>query len=134
MPVRGVVSLVDQDEDQVLRLIEDGSLAWAFDLALDPKCGRNREIRVLPSAVADYLRGKACSLEWADVLRLLVPDEPIIAGTEIIRVLNISSGHLYNLVGRKQIVPCSSWRRGPGGCARFAAASFTKFLKERRVL
>ena len=45
LPVRGVCSLVDQDEDHVLQLIEDGSIAWAFDVALDTKRGRNRELR-----------------------------------------------------------------------------------------
>src|ERR1039457_5818270 len=89
LPVRGVMSLVDKNEDQVLRLIEDGSLVWAFDVALDPKRGRRRELRVLPAAVADYLRGQSCGLEWADVLRLLLPhDEPVILSREITRILN----------------------------------------------
>jgi hypothetical protein len=40
--------------------------------------------------VADYLRGHTSSLEWADVLRLLLPhDEPILLGTEITRILNV---------------------------------------------
>jgi hypothetical protein len=135
LPVRGVCSLVDRNEDQVLSLIEDGSLPWAFDVALNPKRGRARELRVLPAAVADYLRGQTCSLEWADVLRLLQPhDEPVILSSDIIRVLNISSTHLYNLARRKQMVPCSKWRTGPGGCARFPAKNFVGFLKARRVL
>jgi hypothetical protein len=135
LPIRGVISLVDKNEDQVLRLIEDGTLEWAWDVALDPKRGRNRELRVLPACVADYLRGQACSLEWADVLRLLLPrDGPEILSKEITCVLNISSTHTYHLARRKLIVACSTWRRGRGGCARFTAKSFIEFLRDRRVL
>jgi hypothetical protein len=127
------MSLVDKNEDQVLRLIEDGSLVWAFDVALDPKRGRRRELRVLPAAVADYLRGQSCGLEWADVLRLLLPhDEPVILSREITRILNVCSTHTYHLARRKLITPRSTWRRGRGGCARFAADSFVEFLKLRR--
>ena len=134
LPVRGVMSLIDKNEDQVLGLIDDGSLAWAFDLALDPKRGRNREIRVLPAAVAAYLRAQACSLEWPDVLRLLLPhDEPMILSRDITRILNVSGTHTYNLARRKLITPRSTWRRGRGGCAQFAAESFVEFLKSRRV-
>jgi len=133
LPVRGVISLVDRNEDQVLRLIEDGTLAWAFDVALDPKRGRNRELRVLPACVADYLRGQACSLEWADVLRLMLPhDGPVILSKDITRLLNVSGTHTYHLARRKLITPRSTWRRGRGGCARFAADSFVEFLKSRR--
>jgi hypothetical protein len=90
LPVRGVMSLIDRDEYQVLRLIEEGELAFAFDVASDPERGRNRELRILPACVADYLRGHTSSLEWADVLRLLLPhDEPILLGTEITRILNV---------------------------------------------
>src|ERR1035437_3554354 len=84
MPVRGVMSLVERNEDQVLALIEDGSLAWAFDVALDPKRGHSKELRILPRCVADYLRGQTCSLEWAEVLRMLLPhDEPVILSKDI---------------------------------------------------
>ena len=133
LPVRGVMSLFDKSEDQALRLIEDGKLAWAFDVALDPKRGRNREIRVLPASVADYLRSQPCALEWPDVLRLLLPhDEPMILSKDITRVLNVSSTHTYHLARRKLITPRSTWRRGRGGCGRFAADSFVSFLKSRR--
>jgi hypothetical protein len=135
LPVRGVMSLVDKNEDQVLSMIEDGKLAWAWDVALDPKRGRARELRILPAAVAEYLRGRTCSLEWTAVLSLLLPhDEPLILGTEITRILNCSSTHAYALARRKLIIPCSTWRRGPGGCARFRTDSFVQFLKDRRFV
>jgi hypothetical protein len=131
--VRAVMSLVDLTEDQVLSLVEEGRLAWAFSMALDPKPGRNRELRILPASVSAYLRGERCSLEWPDVLRLLLPhDEPVILSKDIYRVLNVCSTHLYALARRKLIVPCSTWRRGPGGGGRFTTKSFIEFLKARR--
>jgi hypothetical protein len=135
IPIRGVVSLIDRSEDQVLRLIEDGKLAWAWDVALDPKRGRNRELRVLPAAVASYLRGQACSLEWAEVLAMLLPHDGLeILSRDITRILNVSGTHTYHLARRKLIAPRSGWRRGRGGCGRFAAESFVEFLHARRVL
>ena len=135
LPIRALTSILDKNEDQVLRLIEDGRLAFAWNVALDPKRARSRELRILPAAVTDYMRGQPCSLDWPAVLRLLLPhDEPVILSKEITRVLNISGSHFYHLARRKLLGPCSTWRRGRGGCGRFTAASFTKFLKERRVL
>jgi hypothetical protein len=109
LPLRGVIALLDKAKDQVLELIDDGSLLWCWDVALSPKDGRKRELRILPAAVADYLSGRACSLDWADVLRLLLPhDEPVILASDISRVLNISRTHLYDLARRKVLVPCST--------------------------
>jgi hypothetical protein len=129
------MSLIDENEDKVPQLIEDGQLAWAFDVALDPKRGSRRDLRVLPAAVSAYLHGETCLLEWPDVLKLLLPhDEPELLSKDIYRVLNVCSTHLYALARRKLIVPCSTWRRGRGGCGRFTTKSFINFLKERRVL
>lgn len=135
LPLRGVSALLDQGKGQVLELIEDGSLLWCWNVTLSPKDGRKRELRILPAAVADYLSGRPCALEWPDVLRLLLPHEdPVILATDISRVLNISGTHLYNLARRKVLVPCSTWRPGPGGYARFPVKTFVDFLRARRVL
>jgi hypothetical protein len=133
LPVRAVISILDKNEDQVLRLVEEGQLAWAWDVRLDTKRGRNKELRILPACVADYLRGQPCALEWTDVLRLLLPhDEPVILSKDITRVLNVSGNHTFHLASRKLISPCSTWRRGRGGCAHFTAQSFVEFLQARR--
>jgi hypothetical protein len=68
LPVRGVCSLVDENEKKVVNLIEEGAIAWAFDISL----GRRMCLRVLPAAVADYLQGRTCELKWADVFGLLM--------------------------------------------------------------
>src|ERR1035438_8270003 len=110
LPVRGVCSLIDRDENQTLRLIEEGQIAWCFDLTLDPAHARAKELRVLPAAVADYMRGQTCSLKWPDVLALVVPqDGPHVSSVQIMRALNVSGEHVYNLVRRKVLIPCSTW-------------------------
>lgn len=135
LPLRGVVALVNKSKDEVLELIEDGSLLWCWDVSLDPKDGRKRELRILPAAIVDFLSGRQCLLDWEDVLRLLLPRaEPLIRSSDISRILNISGTHLYDLARRKVLAPCSPWRKGPGGQAKFPTKSFVDFLKSRRVL
>lgn len=133
LPLSAVMCLVDKNKDQVLRLIDDGSLLWVWNVSLEPTGARGTTLRVLPACVADHLRGRACQLDWEGVLRLLIPDnEPVLLSKEITRILNVSSEHVYNLARRKLIAPLSTWHRGRGGCARFAAKSFFEFLKIRR--
>jgi hypothetical protein len=131
LPIRGVCSLVDKSAERVLEMIEEGAIAWAFDVSLDQK---RREIRVLPAAAADYLKGKACELKWSDVLGLMLPDAPTVSALEITRVLNVCGDHTYALIDRKRIVACPTRRRGPGGSARVPANSFIQFLRKRRVV
>ena len=132
LPVPAVKSLLDKGEDEVKAMAEEGKLAWCWDVSLDPKHGR-RELRILPACVADYLRGQACALEWAEVIRMLLPhDQPVILSKDITRILNVGSTHTYNLARRKLIAPCSTWGTGPKGCARFKSKSFTEFLQSRR--
>jgi hypothetical protein len=132
-PIRALTSLLDLDEDQVKSKIENGELAWAWDVALDPRRARSKELRILPACVAAYMRSQTCSLQWPDVLRMLLPhDEPVLLSKDIARILNISSTQTYNFARGKVISPCSTWRVGPKGCARFPVKSFVEFLKTRR--
>ena len=73
--IRALVSLLQKRQRQIIEMIEDGRLAWAFEVGLDPSRARNKQLRVLPAAAAAYLRGSSCSLGWDEVLRLLVPGE-----------------------------------------------------------
>jgi hypothetical protein len=131
---RALCSLIDKPQRQVIQLIESGDLAWCWDVSLNPKRSRKRELRILPAAVAGYMSGRPCSLSFDEVLRLLLPHEgPEILSTDIGRVLNITGEHCYALARRKMILPCSRWHRGRGGAARFTAESFVRFLKTRRV-
>ena len=129
----GVRSLAGKNEDQVLRLLEEGQILWAFDLSLKPQKSR-KELRVLPAAVADYLLGRTCSLEWPQVFNLILPchKQALITG-EITLALNISGSHLSALAERKQVKQLSAGGHGPGRAARFSTESVIEFLKARRV-
>ena len=132
LPIRALTSILDKDEDRVLHLIEEGELAWSWDVILDPKRARSKDLRVLPKCVADYLNGRKCELKWPEVFGLLLPDAPTILASEITRILNVSCDHTYHLIDRNQIVACSTRRPGPGGSARVPAKSFIQFLQQRR--
>jgi hypothetical protein len=133
LPVRGECSLIDKDEDETLKLIEEGKIAFAWDVALAPTRARSKELRILPAAVADYMRNRACKLKWADVLALVVPhDGPELLSRQITRALNISGELLYNLTRAKVLEPCSTWSRGPHGCAHFHRQTLVDFLEKRR--
>ena len=73
LPVRGVMSVLDVGEREVLAAIEDGSLLWAWDLSLQPERARRKLLRVLPECVEDFSSGRACRLEWPDIFALLLP-------------------------------------------------------------
>ncbi len=131
---RAVCSLIDKPQRQVVQLTESGDLTFCWDVSLNPKRSRKRELRILPAAVADWMRGRPCSLTLEQVLQSLLPHgDPEILSRDLVRVLNITGEHLFALARRKEIMPCSRWHRGRGGCARFTAESFVQFLKRRQV-
>jgi hypothetical protein len=132
LPILGVCTLLDCDQDDVLKLIREGRIAWCWDVAVNIKRGHKHYLRFLPASVADYLRGCPCSLKWPEIFNLLLPDTPTVTSVDLYHMLNVSGDHLYNLVKAKQIVPCSSWRRGPLGKAHFAPARVIEFLQKRR--
>jgi hypothetical protein len=131
LSVNGVRSLIDCDEDTVLRLVEEGRIAWAFDVALDPM-GKTKELRMLPAAVAAFMKGQTCSLTPPQVLSLVLPhDGPEMATKDIARTLNVGNTHVFSLVKRGELSPIGRWRRGPGGSARFSIQTLVSFLERR---
>jgi hypothetical protein len=132
LPLRGVCSLVNEDENRVLELIKSGAIAWAFDVALAQKRGRRKELRILPAAVADHLKGQPCRLKWPDVFALLLPDAPTIRAHEASRLLNVSGDQVYRLIDGRQIIASPARRRGPTGSARIPVTSMVQFFQKRR--
>jgi hypothetical protein len=120
-------------EREVLQMIDEGQLLWAFDLALD-SCGsaRKRKLMLLPQCVDDWqIYGKS-SLTWAEVLTLVLPQgQETLRAKELIRCLNVCESHLYNFLRRKEITACSKWWRGPKGSASISTPSVIEFLKKR---
>jgi len=122
------------NEDEVLALIEQGSLFWAFDIAAPG--ATKREIRVWHQSVDDY-EEKTCAMRSLDeVIRDILPKhrKPALRATELMRALNCSQLHIYNLIAAKQFdLVDPNWRPGPGGSAQLTRTSAASFLKRRKV-
>jgi hypothetical protein len=138
MPISAVMWRLDVQEDQVLELIEEGRLAYAFNIALDRS--RARALRILTESVSDYLKGRVRPAddtpeEFERVARQILPGNPVILGTDLCRALNCGSTHVMNLTARGafQTVPGTKWGTGPGGSPRLERGSVLTWLKERRV-
>ena len=132
MPVRGVMALLDMSEFKILDLIEDGSLEWVLNVALDPQRARKRELRVLPQSVDDYRAGRTGAVQWADVQRILMSGEQSVASVDLERVLNICQGQVDRLLRGKELLVCKRGRRGRGGSTLVWRYSLESFLKRRR--
>jgi hypothetical protein len=131
IPIRGVMPIVDRDEDAVLALIEDGQLRWAFDVALT-KGQRTKELRVFPKCIGDFVAGRECKIGFEEVAAAMTRGESqALPATEIIAALNVSCTHAYNLIHRGELKQVSVGLRGPRESARVAVESFVRFLRER---
>lgn len=130
--IRGLVSLLDRYDDQVLTLIEAGELLWCFNVSLEPD-GPRRELRVLPQCVDDFLAGRPCALDWTGVAQAVLPhDRPFLSLREIERSLNASQAHVTGLMRRNYFKQVTKARHGPNGAALVTPSSFLEFLKARR--
>jgi len=129
-------------EDEVIELINMGQLAWAFDVSCPG--AKAREVRIWAGSVQDYLEGGKARVESLDnVIRDILPKHrrPALRATELMRALNCSQLHIYNLIEAKQFdlvdpnpaVAGQAWRPGPGGSAQLTRTSAASFLKRRKV-
>ncbi|MGD0261482.1 MAG: helix-turn-helix domain-containing protein [Verrucomicrobiota bacterium] len=132
LSLSGVLSLLgNRSQFQVLREIDSGGILWAFDCRA---AGPKRLLRVLPAALADFMQGRDCKLQWPDVVALLVPPEPRLCVAWLAHILNVTPEHIYNLVRAKALSFCARGRRGRGGSALVPRNDFVRFLRQRRVL
>ncbi len=132
IPIRGMVSVLDRNENAVLRLIDEGELRWAWNVALQPDRAWKKALRVLPQCVDDYRAGRKCDLAWAEVQRLLLAGgEKTVQSIEVVRLLNVCQSHVAALLRREELLLCRKGRHGRGGTALIWSYSFTNFLKRR---
>lgn len=123
--------VLDVGEDCVLRLIEEGKVRWAFNLALLP--GRNKKLLLIfPPCLADYMAGRECETKFEQVAeRLTGGERQVLSAHSCYTALNVSLTHFYHLVRAGEIKAVSAWNSGPNGSARICARSFVKFLMRR---
>ena len=133
LPVRGVMSILDMAEREVLDLIDDGRLPWAWDVALQPALAHKKALRVLPECVTDFAAGRKCDLEWRDVVNLLLPgDTELVLATQIERAMNVTETQISRLLRHDLLEAARAGRRGHGGSAAIYRNSFIRFLHRRR--
>jgi hypothetical protein len=139
--VWGAMALIGgKKPEEVIQLIEDGELAYAFDLALVPNSPK-REIRILCASINDYLAGvrqQEDSQEGFDLaMRSVFPSaRPTISAADLAQAWNASPWHILNLYRANAIrlMKGSKPRRGPTGSPLVEVASAVAFLRARRVL
>jgi hypothetical protein len=125
-------TLLDLDEDDICRLIEDGRIAWAFNICASNKA-RRKELRILPVALADYKAQRPCQITWAQVLRQALPSNAAeFPCVRVGHVLNCSNTQVIALVKARLLKVVRPWRRGARGAAMITRDSFIRFLQHRR--
>jgi hypothetical protein len=132
---------LDRRENEVLALIEEGELLWAFDVRT-PAAARP-SVRVLYQSVEDYLAGNRPSgtvaseeAEWQQVASLVFPDKPTIVNCELAGLLNCGRQHVMDLVHAKQfrLLPGTRFHPGRNGSPQIVTASAKEWLQKRRML
>lgn len=132
--------LPGHDEDDVISLIDEGFLLFAWNIALREDA--SREVRIHPDCLNWYVRthGKgAFPFAEEDVASGLLKrngDKPFIRGSVLRLILNCSSAHIINLVEAKllKLVPDTEYHPGPLGTPLITVSSLKSFLKSRRLL
>jgi hypothetical protein len=127
--------LPGHDEDDIVALIEEGFIAFAWNIALSTSGAR--ETRIWPACIDHYKRtlGRLPfdapeSVVISDLVRAVAGDKPFVLGSKLRLALNCSSTHIINLIGSKQLIlmPGVAFRRGPGGSPLITVPSLQQFL------
>lgn len=90
--VRGAISFLGSrfNEDDVLAMVEDGRLRWAFNIGGERS--RRVDLRIFPSCLQDVARKRDCQITWPEVISILTPKRlSLIRESSIARVLNVSA-------------------------------------------
>lgn len=123
------VQLPGHTEDDILGLIEEGQIEWAWNIGL----GETREIRIWPESLDRLLNPKVPCC--ADPAASMLSGKPFVRGHLLRLLWNCSSTHVCNLVrcGQLTVVPGTRWGTGPQGSPVITSPSVTAFLHARRV-
>lgn len=123
------------DEDDILALIDDGTLFPAWNIAVSPDS--DREIRIWPTTIDRYAAGShTLGIDEAVVIdQLLAPfaSKPFATATQLRTLLNCSGTHIQNLIRAAQLTlqPDTTVSRGPYGVALITIGSIRTFLTTR---
>ena len=130
---------LDRNAEEVLAMIEEGELLWAFDIALPNRRGKPCP-RILTASIEAWLSGQQQDLAKGEtqpglITGLVFPGKPTIDGYELARALNCGRQHALDLIRQQfRLVSGSHIRRGPGGSPQIETASAADWLMKRRMM
>lgn len=152
VPLPVVMVLTDCKEYDLMKRIEDGSLAWAWDISR--ASARRREVRIWRVSVLDFLRtqgnpdqamNRHNAMLESEVLPSLFPhSRPELRSPELQRLFSASQTHIQGLIDAECLravgwgdhnhdmndrPPC-----GPNSYVRIARKSVVEFLQAQRIL
>lgn len=130
LPIEVVSALVDRDYEQVMGLVESGSLPWAWDISVHSKV--RREVRVFRGSVLNLLGESPVRDE--DVYAGAVPNRTI-RTSELPRIFSCAPNHVWALI-QAGLIPASKKlkTRGPGSYAKIRPEDVIAFLRARRIV
>lgn len=140
LTISAVRSLLNRDEDAVLYLIEDGQLAFAFDLAMPG--ARRMELRVWRGALAAMNRSHLTpalspSGEGGDLARVIADILPplnaaVIRSATLAQRWVCSRTHVHELLDAELLTEVGAEARKATNSRNLTRASAGAFLRARR--
>jgi hypothetical protein len=127
--------VLNRDEHQVMRLIKQGALAWAFDVRR--ASSQRAAVRIFRPCLAEDLETHEPPgpdpRDLEEVLHAILPAEgPLVPATLVARAFGCSGSHITNLIrDGLLIVARSSPRRAVS--AGLSRGSILGFLRQRRI-
>lgn len=140
------VAALDRTAEEVLALVDEGRIAFAFNFA-SQGCQR-RAVRILAQSIADFQAGKIASAasdeeQFSQAVRLIFPAVSTKSGglqsvraATVHRRLSLDHDHVANLCrcGAMRLVKGAKFRSGPNGSPEVEFSSVVEFLKRRRII
>ncbi len=128
------------DQEGVIARIEDGRLAWAFQLnPLDSYC---RDLRVLTLSLIELLGLKTglpkrtADLTFDEVVAIIMPHQrPTLRGTELQRVFSTFPDTIRKIRQRGGFIVTerAKQRYGPNASHKYSRGSVINFLRRGRI-
>jgi hypothetical protein len=136
MSIDAVKGALDLNEDDVMHLIEDRQLPFAFDLR-GPSAEKSY-VRVWAKSVEEFRAGKKEIREpkASDVERVLndiLPPKKLLVTSDLERALNVVSQHVHNLIAARVLKAVPGTGNAINQSPIILRESAMALLRERRI-
>ena len=135
----GLTLIGGKNPEEIITLVEEGQLRWAFDIG--KKGRKRREIRILAQSINEYLTCSAApniseEQDFCQAMHSIFPMPEPISAFEIACAWNASSGHILHLCRSREVSLAQGGciRRGRTGSPMIKMESAVEFLRKRRFL